>query len=75
MTSMICVSKEEGVNHTVNPLMTGTSIVGVKYNGGVLLCCDTMISYGSLHYKKGQNRFEQLTRDMVLVGSGEVSDL
>ena len=53
MTTLICASKEEGVSHTKSALMTGTSIIAVKYNGGLLLCTDTMVSYGSLHYKKG----------------------
>ena len=55
--------------------MTGTSIVAVLYNEGIMLCSDTLISYGSLHYKKNMNRFIKINPNLILIGSGEVSDL
>ncbi len=58
MASLISVPKSEPTSHTTTPLMTGTSVVAIAYQDGLLLCTDTMVSYGSLHYKKNTNRFE-----------------
>eukprot|EP01113_Clastostelium_recurvatum_P048501 TRINITY_DN884_c0_g1_i1.p1 TRINITY_DN884_c0_g1~~TRINITY_DN884_c0_g1_i1.p1 ORF type:complete len:276 (+),score=24.69 TRINITY_DN884_c0_g1_i1:22-828(+) len=59
---------------TSSPIVTGTSVLAVKYNGGVVMGCDTLASYGSLA------RFFELER-MVTVGDytimgagGEYSD-
>jgi len=54
--------------------MVGSSLVCIPYNQGVLLGSDTMVSYGSLHYKKNYTRFEKLSNKIVFVGSGELSD-
>ena len=59
---------------TQSPMVTGTSVLGVKYNGGVMLAADTLASYGSLA------RFKDVTRlstvgDFTLLGAGgEFSD-
>jgi len=59
---------------TTSPMVTGTSVLAVKYNGGVVIGADTLASYGSLA------RFFELER-MVKVGAytivgagGEYSD-
>lgn len=59
---------------TSSPIVTGTSILGIKYADGVMMISDTLGSYGSLA------RFTDLRRirrvgDYTLVGaSGEYSD-
>jgi len=59
---------------TTSPMVTGTSVLAVKYDGGVVMGADTLASYGSLA------RFFELKR-MVKVGAytvvgagGEYSD-
>jgi hypothetical protein len=39
--------------HTTHPIVTGTSVLGLVYDGGVLLAADTLLSYGSM--AKAQN--------------------
>eukprot|EP00924_Labyrinthula_sp_SR-Ha-C_P000733 augustus_masked-scaffold_7-processed-gene-2.8-mRNA-1 protein AED:0.02 eAED:0.02 QI:0/-1/0/1/-1/1/1/0/249 len=64
----------EPTKHTRQPILTGTSIVAIKYNGGVVMGCDTMGSYGS------QAKFESLDRvatysNTTLIGAdGDYSD-
>lgn len=35
-------------SHTQQPIMTGTSVLGIKYNGGVMLAADTLGECGSV---------------------------
>ncbi len=34
--------------HTLRPIVTGSSVVGIKYRDGVMLAADTLGSYGNL---------------------------
>jgi 20S proteasome subunit beta 7 len=42
------VSHSAPNQHTTRPMVTGTSVVGICYEGGVLLAADTLLSYGSM---------------------------
>ncbi|OJJ47433.1 hypothetical protein ASPZODRAFT_150940 [Penicilliopsis zonata CBS 506.65] len=61
--------------HTQSPAVTGTSVIGVKFNGGVAIASDNLASYGSLA------RFTDVKRlrvfgDSAIVGfGGDVSDM
>uniref|UniRef100_A0A3P9KQ27 Proteasome subunit beta n=1 Tax=Oryzias latipes TaxID=8090 RepID=A0A3P9KQ27_ORYLA len=46
------------VRHTLNPMVTGTSVLGVKFAGGVIIAADMLGSYGSLA------RFRNISRLM-----------
>ena len=67
---------EDPTKRTTQPIVTGGSIVALKYNGGVLVATDTLGSYGSLA------RFENICRqsavgvagDTLLAAGGEYSD-
>ena len=61
---------------TANPIVTGGSVVGVKYNGGILVAADTLASYGSLARFKGVVRIAQIgdAGDTLLAAGGEYSD-
>lgn len=60
---------------TTRPMVTGTSVLAVKYEGGVMMTADTLGSYGRM------SRFTDLRRlvgvgDATLLGaSGDISDL
>ena len=41
---------------TQNPITTGTSVLGIKFNGGVALAADMLGSYGSLARYPGISR-------------------
>ncbi|KAB5589006.1 20S proteasome subunit beta [Ceratobasidium theobromae] len=38
----------EGVQRTQQPIVTGTSVLGIRYKDGVMLAADNLASYGSL---------------------------
>jgi len=63
----------EPTTRTQEPVVTGTSVIGIKFNGGVMLAADTLASYGSLA------RFRQISRfctvgDTLIGASGDISD-
>jgi len=67
---------ESAFTRTTNPIVTGGSVVALKYAGGVLVATDTIASYGSLA------RFENVCRmstvgvngDVLLAAGGDYSD-
>ena len=59
--------------HTLHPMVTGTSVLGIVYDGGVMLAADTLLSYGSLAKHQGISRMIKI-QDVVIAGSGEFSD-
>lgn len=59
---------------TKSPIVTGASVLGVKYNAGVLLVTDTLASYGSLAKFTGVTKFRKVGQSTVIGASGEFSD-
>lgn len=61
---------------TTYPLVTGGSVVGVTYNGGVLVATDCLASYGSLARFEGVSRMACVgnANDTILAAGGEYSD-
>jgi 20S proteasome subunit beta 7 len=60
--------------HTTRPMVTGTSVVGVVYQGGVLLAADTLLSYGSMAKSQQAQRLHTIGNSVVVGASGEYSD-
>ena len=61
--------------HTTRPIVTGTSVVGLKYDGGVLLAADCLLSYGSMAKSFDARRLHAVANGSILLGaSGEYSD-
>lgn len=60
--------------HTQNPFVTGTSVLAVKYNNGVMIACDTLGAYGSTKRYKSVQRIKQVNSKVVIAASGEISD-
>merc|ERR1711966_454746 len=60
---------------TTRPITTGTSVLGVKYRGGVMLAADTLCSYGSLAKYKNAQRLLSINSRTLIGASGEYSDL
>ena len=63
-----------GIQHTTQPIVTGTSVVGLKYDGGVLLAADTLLSYGSMAKSFNTPRLHAIDNQILLGASGEYSD-
>lgn len=61
--------------HTTRPTVTGSSVLGIRYDGGVLLAADTLLSYGSLAKHQGVSRLVKIPNtNVLLAASGEFAD-
>lgn len=61
--------------HTTRPITTGTSVLGIVFDGGVLLAADTLLSYGSMVKSFNTPRLYSIEDRILLGASGEYSDL
>ncbi|XP_065509682.1 proteasome subunit beta type-4 [Caloenas nicobarica] len=59
---------------TLSPTVTGTSVLGVKFAGGVMIAADTMGSYGSLARFRGISRLLKVNDTTMLGASGDYAD-
>ena len=59
---------------TQTPYVTGTSALGLKYDGGVLLACDTLACYGSTKRYKSVERVKRVNDKCAIAFTGELSD-
>ncbi|GMI35146.1 hypothetical protein TrCOL_g4741 [Triparma columacea] len=60
--------------HTKYPIVTGTSVLGLRYDGGVMVAADTLCSYGSMAKYKDARRIRTVGPATLLGASGEYSD-
>eukprot|EP00931_Biecheleriopsis_adriatica_P007302 TRINITY_DN108604_c0_g1_i1.p1 TRINITY_DN108604_c0_g1~~TRINITY_DN108604_c0_g1_i1.p1 ORF type:complete len:260 (-),score=37.64 TRINITY_DN108604_c0_g1_i1:121-846(-) len=60
--------------HTLQPIVTGATVIGLKYNNGVIVAADTLASYGSEARYKEVCRMKQVGEYSLLGSSGEHSD-
>eukprot|EP01134_Creolimax_fragrantissima_P007011 CFRG7011T1 len=67
-------SKMGARQHTTSPIVTGTSVLGIKYNGGVMIAADTLGSYGSLARFRSVSRIHKVNDKTVVSGSGDYAD-
>lgn len=56
------------------PMVTGTSVLGVKFDGGVMVAADMMGSYGSLARFRGISRLLKVNDSTMLGASGDYAD-
>ncbi|GIX64848.1 proteasome subunit beta type-4 [Babesia caballi] len=54
--------------------VTGAAVVGMKFDGGVLLAADTKYSYGRQHRVRDAQRIQQLSADSIFCASGDAAD-
>ncbi|EFA85542.1 proteasome subunit beta type 4 [Heterostelium album PN500] len=64
----------EEKQRTTDPIVTGSSVIAIKYNGGVVMGCDTLCSYGSLARFNNIQRVKQFGPKTIVGYSGEHSD-
>lgn len=66
----------DGTQRTQNPMVTGGSVVALKYAGGVLVAADTLGAYGSLARFEGVPRMKAvgIGGDTLLAAGGDISD-
>ncbi|PNS17801.1 hypothetical protein CAC42_3196 [Sphaceloma murrayae] len=63
------------VSHTQSPIVTGTSVLGIKYKDGVVLAADNLASYGSLARFTDVKRLRKFNANSVIGFGGDVSDM
>jgi len=66
---------EDQKSRTLFPTTTGSSVLGVKFDGGVAIAADMLGSYGSLARYPGISRLVKVNDTTVLGGSGDIADL
>jgi len=67
-------SFEAGVQRTRQPIVTGTSVLAIKFKDGVILAADNLASYGSLARFKDIQRLHPVGTHTVVGAGGDMSD-
>lgn len=66
---------DDARKHTQQPIVTGTSILAIRFKDGVMMAADTLASYGSLARFMDVRRIKHIDGANSLVGcSGDMSD-
>lgn len=60
--------------HTQQPIITGTSVLGLKFDSGVVIAADHMGSYGSLLRFNNLERLIRVGTETIVGVSGDISD-
>lgn len=60
--------------HTQQPIITGTSVLGLKFKNGVVIAADHMGSYGSLLRFNNLERLIRVGKETIVGISGDISD-
>jgi len=61
--------------HTQSPIVTGTSVIAMKFKDGVVIAADNLASYGSLARFTDVERLRGVGKHTVVGASGDVSDM
>ncbi|KAL3134988.1 hypothetical protein ABBQ32_007942 [Trebouxia sp. C0010 RCD-2024] len=72
--SALASSNGEPTKHTQTPFVTGTSVFGLTFSGGVMIASDTLGCYGSTKRYKSFERLKQINSKTVIGAGGELSD-
>lgn len=66
---------DQARQHTQQPIVTGTSILALRYKDGIMMASDTLASYGSLARFMDVRRMIHVEGANSLVGAGgDMSD-
>lgn len=60
--------------HTTSPIVTGASVLALKYKDGVMMMSDTLGSYGGLARYSDVQRLQPINKSTLIGASGEYSD-
>lgn len=61
--------------HTQQPTVTGSSVIGIKFDKGVIVAADTLASYGSLARFDNMDRLTKVGDSTIVGIGGDVSDM
>lgn len=65
---------ENPLQHSLGAVNVGTSVMAVRYQGGIMMAADTGISYGNMLKIKDARRIEKLNDECIFASSGEMAD-
>ena len=67
---------EDPIKHSTSVVYSGSSVIGLKYNKGIIIACDTRMCYGSsLSLVSSKERIKALNKRTLIGYSGEFSDM
>jgi len=66
--------KQQPNEQTLNPVVQGTSVLGIKYADGVMMMADTLASFGSMARYTDVRRIAEINKHCMLGAGGEFSD-
>ncbi|KAK2603859.1 Proteasome subunit beta type-7 [Conoideocrella luteorostrata] len=69
------MQSHDPTTHTQQPIVTGTSVVAIKYKDGVVIAADNLASYGSLARFTDVKRLRPFANSSVVGFSGDISDM
>jgi len=61
-------------SRTQTPVTTGTSVLGLKFNGGIMICSDMLGSYGSMARYRTCERMLKVNENTLIGCSGDFAD-
>ncbi|KAH8381988.1 hypothetical protein KR009_001265 [Drosophila setifemur] len=64
-----------GTKHSTASITTGSSVLGIRFDAGVLIAADTLVSYGSLARYQNIDRVFKINQKILLGGSGDFADI
>ncbi|KAJ7208002.1 proteasome endopeptidase complex beta subunit [Mycena pura] len=63
-----------GIQRTQHPIVTGTSVLAIKFKDGVMMAADNLASYGSLARFRDIQRLHPVGDNTVIGAGGDMSD-
>lgn len=72
--SMKTAYHTDPASRSMNPITTGTSVLGIKFDGGVAIAADMLGSYGSLARFPGVPRLSKVNPKTVIGFGGDYAD-
>ena len=67
---------QEPLKHSQSVIYSGSSVIGLKYNKGIIIACDTRMCYGkSMELASIKERIKVLNNRTIVGYSGEFSDM
>ena len=57
------------------PIISGGSVIAIKYDKGILMGADTMMRYAGCYWYKDIQRMHQISDNIVLGSAGDYADL
>ncbi|XP_075222736.1 proteasome subunit beta type-4 [Lycorma delicatula] len=62
------------IKRTQNPVITGTSVIGIKFNKGVMVAADMLGSFGSLAKFRKVDRIMEVNKQIIMGAGGDYAD-